>query len=201
MIEVSPKELSDDLRKKSEQAKNQYQEVVKYVNLKMWSDFLMDPSIDKKYDEFDNNPLLALKETKQLVEELKSGRSVLARFDYSTPSFSCSKLMIEYKELLSKDDKAFCKKIILSSISRLFDDSYDYQISDGVEASLHAVPSLMQEYQDETEDYIAIMIFALLDKTSVGDKKICDYVTESIHDSNLWEQNESVAQSILLRHY
>ena len=198
LIEVSPKELSDDLRKKSEQAKNQYQEFLKYTNLKMWSDFLMDPSIDKKYDEFDNEPLLALKETKQLIEELESGRNATRRFDSSIPSFSCSKLMIEHKELLSKDDKDFCKKIILSSISRLFDDSYDYQISDGVEASLHAVPSLMQEYQDETEEYIAIMIFALLDKTSVGHKRICDYVTESIHDSNLWQQNESVAQSILL---
>ncbi len=37
-------------------------------------------------------------------------------FDYSIPAFSCSKLMIEHKDKLSKDDKDFCKEIILATL-------------------------------------------------------------------------------------
>lgn len=197
LIEFSPKELSDDLKQESEEALNQYQEVVKYSSLRMWADFLIGGK-NQKHEEYDNNPLLALSETKQLVEELKSGRNGMGIFDYSIPAFSCSKLMIENKDKLSKEDKDFCKEIILSSLSRLFTDEYDYQISDGLEASVHAIPSLITEYPDETEDFLSIMVLTLLDETSIGHyKRICDYAIEAVHESKLWEQNPKDAQSIL----
>lgn len=201
LIEFSPKELSEELREQSEQAHIQFEETFKYSSLRTWSDFLIggkNPNKTQKREEYDNNPLLALSETKQLVEELNSGRKAMRIFDYSIPAFSCSKLMIEHKDKLSKEDKVFCKEIILSTLSRLFTDEYDYQISDGVEASFHAVPSLINEYPNEAEDYISIMVLALFDETPIGNyKRICDYVIESIHESKLWEQNQKVAQSIL----
>jgi len=101
-----------------------------------------------KQEEYDNNPLLALSETKKLVEELKSGRNGIGVFDYSIPAFSCSKLLLEHKEKLSKEDKKFCKEIVLATTSNLFADNYDYQISDGVEASIHAIPVLVNEYPE-----------------------------------------------------
>lgn len=201
LIEFSPKELSDELKKESEDALNQYQEVFKYSSLRMWADFLIgarNQTKTQKQEEYDNNPLLALSETKQLVEELKSGRNGIGMSDYSIPAFSCSKLLIEYKSKLSKEDKVFCKEIILSTLSDIFSDNYNYQISDGVEASVHAIPSLVNEYPEEAEDYVSIMVFALLDKTSIGQyKRICDYVIETIHKSKLWEQNSEIAQSVL----
>jgi hypothetical protein len=106
--------------------------------------------------------------------------------------------MIEFKDKLSKEDKDFCKEIIHSSIANLFADDYDYQISDGVEASVHAIPSLIKEYPDEVENYVYIMVLTLFDETSIGAyKRICDYVIESIHNSKLWEHSPKVAQSIL----
>lgn len=201
LIEFSPKELSDEHRKESEQAQNQYQEMFKYSSLRVWSDFLIgerSQNKNKKQEEYDNNPLLALSETKQLVEDLKSGRNGIGRLDYSTLAFSCSKLLIEHKDKLTIEDKAFCKEIVLSTISNLFADDYAYQISDGVEASVHAIPSLVNEYPEESEDYISLMVLTLLDKTPIGHyKRICDYVIESIHKSKLWEQNAKVAQSVL----
>lgn len=200
-IEFSPKELSDELKKESEEALNQFQDVFKYSSLKMWADFLIgtrNQTKITKHEEYDNNPYLALSETKQLVEELKSGRNGIGMFDYSTPAFSCSKLLLEHKDKLSKEDKSFCKEIVLATISNLFADDYDYQISDGVEASVHAIPVLINEYPEETKDYVSIMVLALLDETPIGEyKRICDYVIESIHKSKLWEQNSKVVQSIL----
>lgn len=200
-IEFTPKELSDELKKESEEALNQYQDVFKYSSLRIWADFLIgarNQTKTAKQEEYDNNPLVALSETKQLVEELKSGRNGIGIFDYSIPAFSCSKLLLEHKEKLSKEDKEFCKEIVLATISNLFTDDYDYQISDGVEASVHAISVLVNEYPEETEDYVSIMVLALLDETPIGQyKRICDYVIESIHKSKLWEQNSKVARSIL----
>ncbi|MCT2196373.1 hypothetical protein M3G15_14640, partial [Paenibacillus sp. p3-SID1389] len=108
LIEFSPKELSDELRMESEQVQNQYQELIKYSSLQVWSDFLIgerSQNKDKKYEEYDSDPLLALSETKQLVEELKSGRNGMGLYDYSIPAYSCSKLFIEHKDKLTKEDK------------------------------------------------------------------------------------------------
>lgn len=200
-IEFSPKELSDELKKESEEALNQYQDVFKYSSLRVWADFLIgarNQTKTTKQEEYDNNPLLALSETKQLVEELKSGRNGIGMFDYSIPAFSCSKLLLEHKDKLSKEDKVFCKEIVLATISNLFADDYGYQISDGVEAAIHAIPALVIENTEDTEEYVSIMVLALLDETPIGHyKRIFDYVIESIHKSKLWEQNSKVAQSIL----
>ncbi|MGR6502009.1 AVAST type 4 anti-phage nuclease Avs4 [Shewanella sp. Koi 1] len=201
LIEFSPKELSDEHRKESEQAQNQYQEMLKYSSLRVWSDFLIGDRIQnksKKQEEYDNDPLIALSDTKKLLEDLKSGRNGIGMLDYSIPAFSCSKLLIEHKDKLSIEDKDFCKEIVLSTISNLFYDDYAYQISDGVEASVHAIPSLVNEYPEEAENYISLMVLILLDETPIGHyKRICDYVIESIHKSKLWKQNENVAQSVL----
>jgi hypothetical protein len=199
-IEFTPKELSDELKRESEIALNRYQEFFKYTSLRLWADFFHGQNQSKiaKYEEYDKNPLLALSKTKELVEELESGQNAMGRMDYSIPGFSCSKLLIEHKEKLSKEDKAFCKEIVLSHLSKLLSNNYDYQISDGVEASVHAIPALINEYPEEAENYISLMVLALFDETPIGAyKRICDYVIESIHNSKLWEQNQKVAQSIL----
>jgi len=202
LIEFSPIKLSDELRNQSEQANKQFEETFKYSFLRSWSDFLIGgkkQNKNQKLEEYDKDPLLALSETKQLVEELKSGRNAMGKLDYSIPAFVCSKLMIEHENKLSQQNKNYCKEIILSSLSGVFSDDYGYQISDGVEASFHAIPLLIKEFPVEKEDYISLMLLALFDETSIGNyKRVCDYVIESIHESNLWEQNPNEAQAILL---
>ncbi|HOY41359.1 MAG TPA: ATP-binding protein [Chitinophagales bacterium] len=202
LVEFTPKELPDELREQGRQALNEFEETFKYSSLRTWSDFLIGGSTqnsNKKNEKYDSNPLLALTETKQLVEELNAGRNSMGIFDYSIPAFVCSKLMIEHKEKLSKEDKKFCKEIIISTLSQLFSDDYRYQISDGVEAAVHAFPYIINEYPDELENNIGIMVLILLDKTPIGHyKRVCDYVIESVHASKLWEQNSSIAQIILL---
>src|SRR5690606_14604900 len=149
------------------------------------------------HDEYDSNPIIALSETRQLVEEIKSGDTARGR-DHSIPPFTCSKMLIEYKDKLQKEDIDFCKEIITSTLSRLFSDEYEYQISDGVEASFHATPILINEYPEDVENIVSMMVLSLFDETAIGAyKRICDYVIESIHKSKLWEQNSKVAQSIL----
>lgn len=202
LIEMTTKELSDDLRKESEETLNQYNEDFKYAPLKLWSNFLSvneNQNKTTKENEYDNNPLMALAEARQLIKELKTGKRIgMETYDYPTPSFVCSKLLIEYRDSLSMNDMNFCKEIVLSTINNLFEDDYTYQVSDGLEASIHALPVLINEYPNEVNNYIKLMILVLLDERTVGNKRVCDYVIDSIFESKLWEYNTNVAQSILL---
>lgn len=200
LVEFSPKLFPDELKNVSEQARSEFEDFFKYSALKTWSDFLIGRESQgkiAKHDEYDSNPMIALSETRQLVEEIRSGDTARER-DHSIPPFTCSKMLIEYKDKLQKEDIDFCKEIITSTLSRLFSDEYDYQISDGIEASFHAIPILINEYPADVENIVSMMVLSLFDETAIGAyKRICDYVIESIHKSKLWEQNQKVAQSIL----
>ena len=196
LIEFTPKELAEDLKRKSEEAVFLQKEIYKYSSLRVWSNFLRDEPA--KQTEYDENPLLALSDTKQLLEELKINDNINARLNYSVPSYVCSKLLIGYLDKLSTEDKAFCKEIVVSTITNLFDDNYGCQIGDGVEAACHALPVLMNEYPEEIENYILCMVFILFDETQLGEyKRICDYIIESIHESNLWKENAKISKEIL----
>jgi len=202
IVEFTPINFPDELKLQSEQTTKQIEDTFKYSSLRLWADFIAEKrrqNTNNKYERYNNDPLLALTETKQLVKELNKGRNVLGISDYSTPSFVCSKLMIEYIESLSKEDKDYCREIILSSVSPLFADDYDYQISDGVEAAVHAIPTLMNEYPDDIENLKIVMISILFDEMPLGEyKRICDYAIESIHESKLWQLQPNISQDILL---
>ena len=195
-IEFPLKEPPKELKKESEQILTPFENIFKYSFLRLWSDFKnLNKSLEQ--DKYDKNPLLALSEVKQLIRELDFRKDGMVILDKSTPAFVCSKLLLYHRKSLPKYDVDFCKEVILKTIYNLFSDNYEYQVSDGVEASIHSVPILLNEYPEENEKYIKILILALFDKTSVGTKRICDYVIETIHNSNLWKENTKVAQSIL----
>lgn len=201
IVELKPNNLSDRQIKQSEQSVKNIEDNFKYSFLRTWGDFITNreqPS-SSKIIEYDNNPLVALLETKQLIQELKDGRKTMGIFEYSIPGHVCSKLMIKHKDLLSQVDKDFCNEIILSSISKLFSDDYDYQISDGVEASINAIPALMNIYPEDSESCISILVLSLFDRTPIGYyKRTCDYAIEAIHKSNLWQTDPINSQKILL---
>ena len=202
IIEFTPKQLSDELKLEIEETKKEYDEVFKYSPLHLWSDFISNernPNKNNSYQKFDNDPLLALNETKQLLKDLKEGKNTLGIIGYSTPSFVCSKLLIEHIDCLDVDDRQFCKEVVDSTIFLLLSDEYEYQISDGVEACIRAIPALIFQYPEEKEFYISTLVTILFDKHSIGAyKRICDYVIESIHKSKLWEEDYEVTQAVLL---
>ncbi len=81
----------------------------------------------------------------------------------------------------------------------MFLNEYDYQIGDGVEIAIHAIPALINEYPEEEDNFIAAMVLVLLDRTPIGAyKRVCDYSIESIRRSKLWTLSPSTAQKILL---
>ena len=198
IVELNP-EFSPELRKHSEEGTQASMVFFKYSSLRMWGIFKCEGNEKvSTYPQYEDNPLSALKEVKELLQEMENGTAQIFPTDEYIPSFVCSALLRFCRQQLSKDDLDFCKNVIVKTISQIFSDDYAYQISDGVEVAIHAIPSLMVEYPEEKENFILIMILALLDNTSIGHyKRICDYVIESIHKSKLWENISNEAQTIL----
>lgn len=199
-VEFTPKEITDKQKKEVENANKLYDAAFKYSSLRIWSDFLSNVNKinDPNYLKFDNNPLLALQETRQLIKELEAGQRNRVMMEHVIPAYTCSKLLIYHIEKLSKDDISFCKEIVLSTIAQLFSDDYDYQIADGVEASVCAIPPLIIEYPEEANDLIMILVLVLLDAFQFSSgKRICDYVIESIFITSLWGLHYEVAKKIL----
>ncbi|OBS14812.1 hypothetical protein ATE49_19440 [Elizabethkingia miricola] len=198
-IELNP-QLPAELKEHSEKVVKQYEDTYKYIPLKMWSDFIFrkrNSGQNQSYPQYEENPVRALEEAKQLLNDLSSNVHLLPLDSY-TPYFVCANLMIYHRDQLSEDEKLYCKELILLSISRLFEDGYHYHISDGVEAALHAIPSLMEEYPEEKETLILLMIFSLFDDTSIGNARICDYVINAVYESGLWDKDFGTANNILL---
>jgi len=197
IVKLSPKKISKKQKKESEEKKKQNDEMFKYSNLRIWSDFLTNADVSDNPDclKYENDPLLALQETKQLIKDLELGQRNVLMMENVIPAYTCSKLLIYHKEKLKKNDLDFCKKIILSTISQLFSDKYIYQIIDGAKAAVCAIPSIIIEFPSDADNLIKTMVLLLL-----IEKKIGDFVIKFVHITNLWELNPMIARKVLFNY-
>ena len=196
-IFLKPK-LTAEQKKISETAQAEYDQRFKYTKLLLWSNFL-DNRNDNSSKEYYETPLLALEDIKKLIKEIeKVSGDIFDIFNRLAIFNGCAKLVIEYSHLLSDSEKSLCKDIIKSSISRLFTDHYNYQINDGLESCTHALPRLIEEYPEESEDLTLVLIFILFDRYSIGAyKRVCDYAIEAIHDKDMWNKRPETASDII----
>lgn len=199
LINLNP-EIEPDLKKHSEDAMKVSLEMMKYTSLQLWATYRFDKS--KKsgdYEQYENNPNLVLKETKEIVDELKNSTDAKFHlFNSSIPAFTCSALIREHCEELSIEDKEYCKNIIIEYAIGPFSPNYRYQISDGVEVAVNALPFLFNLFPEEIEDFKRILLLILFDTYPIGQyKRICDYSIEAIVN-NLWNISYEDANAIFL---
>lgn len=195
-VAFTPK-LTEKQKRISEKAQVEYNERYKYTPLDLWSNSINNEEYEssKKYKD---NPLLSLNDTKDLLRELGStSDATFIQLNRNIPFYSCSKLIIEYSHLLPNSDKDLCKEIIEDGIKRLFLDNYDYQVGDGMEACIQALPYLIDEYAGASDDLILILIMIIFDKHSLGTyKTVCEHAIEAVHQKNIWDKNPEIASNI-----
>lgn len=203
VIELVP-QLDPALKAEGEKTREKLMHPYRYTILRSWADFL-SPSkngeaLKAEFEKYDNSPSLCLKQVEEIMTELKSEEcSEMFYFtNYSIPGYVCSKLIIKCRDRLSKKDKHDCRDVIKSCIFQLFSNNYDAQIGDGVEAAIHAIPYLIEEYPEERDMWLSFMLLVLFNRESLGSyKRICDYALEAISDSDLWNKDFDTAQSLL----
>ena len=163
LIKFNP-DMDPELRKHSETALQAISEKMKYTGLRVWAHyrFTKEETGYKKYPQYENNPTLVIKETKDIIEGLKSSTEEYSLFNRSVPAYSCSVLMRDFFDKLNTDEKEFCRGIIIAYAALpLITERYMYQISDGTEAAISLLPKLI-EYSPKNKKEIKILLLRLL---------------------------------------
>ena len=168
----------------------------------MWSNYKFFNSGEFKiYEEYEGNPKLVLTETKEILDSLKKEPENFhfQSFNSAIPSFTCSTLIKFYSNDLSEEERDFCKDIIMEYATAPLHENYGYQISDGVEVAINAIPFLYDLFPNMIEELNFVLFLILLDLYPIGEyKRVCDYSIESIINT-LWHKSPENAKKIILR--
>lgn len=170
----------------------------KYISLKLWSDLKIKNDYgSKKYEQYENNKDLVLKEVKEILKKLKKSSYEFDLMNNGIPEIACSVLIKYYIDILTEQDKEFCKMIILQKAKSSFYDGYQYQINDGVEATISVLPILLKEFSDSKKDIKEILLITMFDYHNIGMYcEFSEYSQKAIKD--LWKISFEDAKSLLL---
>lgn len=193
-------EIDPKLKEYSEAALKQSSDQFKYAPLKLWASYKKDKDErSKQYEQYDNNPQLALQETKEIIKRFEQGEDESFRlFNHAIPADVCSILLTDYFEQLSEEERAYCKEFILQYARVPLMLHYRYQISDGTASAISALPVLIQNYPGEREGVKLILLLTLFIDLPVGmgGNPYSVFPCMAIH--KLWESHFDDMQSLLL---
>ncbi len=199
IISFTP-EIEPELKEFSESFRKIISEQTKYTPLSLWANYkLRNDEQYKQYSQYNNNPKLALKEVKEILNKIKINRN--KAFDsliYSTPANVCSILIRDYFEKLPETEKQFCKNYILKQADDSLKSNYRYKDDDGKESIFSVLPILFQNTPNEKAKIKRILLFSLFNEYSIDmdGEHLSSFYVQAIH--KLWNNNFEDAQSLLL---
>ena len=193
-------EMDPKLKEYSETALKKISEVYRYTPLMLWASYRMNKDErSKQYEQYENNPQFALKETKEIIESFKQGTDERFRsYNNAIPADVCSILLTEHFNQLSEAEREYGKDIILEYSRVPLMPHYQYQISDGTGSAISALPVVFQNYPVERENIKIILLLTLFDDYPVdmGAGRYNVFPSMAIH--KLWENYFDDMQSLLI---
>jgi hypothetical protein len=201
LVSFTP-EIDPELKEYSESSLAKTSESMKYLSLQVWSRHGFEGNEGrKKYQQYDNDPATVLAETKQVIEGLKNDREPDKKFTlfyHSIPPYACAVLIRDYFGKLDDQGRDFCKNILIGYASLPLREDYRYQIGDGVEAAIGALPALMKSFPQDVDGIKKILLLTLFDSYPIGmNQRLSDYAVGAIQNS-LWKESSADANSIFL---
>ena len=204
-------DIDPKLKEYSEESLKRTNAPYKYVNLQLWSHYKFEKNeAYKKYELYEKNPKLALKETKVITKQLKKIRTtdglIFENHDdeafylanHSVPAYVCSVLLGDHIDELSKADKSYCKEIIFEYAQFIFNYKYRYQINDGTHPAIFALPILIREFPKEKDFIKKLLLFNLFNDYPInaGINRFSEFAIGAI--LRLWDDFFDDAHSLLL---
>ena len=211
-IDLNP-EVEPELRKRSEDAQKRISESFKYGDLQLWSHYKIEnDEAYRKYEKYEKDPKLVLKEVKEIISRLKSIASPdflsfikhehtedegVYLWNYSIPAKACSVLVRDCPEVLSEEEISFCKDIVLGAAASSFAMDYGHQVGDGVASAISVLPSVLGKFPGEKKRVKTILLLTLFNPRAAGmaGQLFSDYAIMPV--LNLWKTSFDDAQSIL----
>ena len=199
VISFNP-EIDPKLKEYSEAALKMSSESMRYTPLMLWASYRKNKDErSKQYEHYENDPQLALKETREIVERLKQGEDDNFRiFNHAIPADVCSILLTDYFDKLSEEERDYCKDAALEYARVPLMPHYQYQISDGTTSAISALPILFQNYPVERENIKVILLLALFNDYPVGMGGGSYSAFPAMAISKLWESHFDDMQSLLI---
>ncbi|MBP4141987.1 ATP-binding protein [Flavobacterium sp. P4023] len=174
--------------------------MTRFSALKFWSENKFNH--ERKYGDYpqyENNPQLIFDETKEVIKMLNNpNEDSYPSFNSAIPSYTCAALIRFYFSELNDEQKSFCKEYVLGYATLPLQENYGYQISDGVEVAVNALPYLMEKFPEEIPQIKLILLFILFDNYPLGEyKRVCDYAIEAMY-RKLWSFSLELSNDILI---
>jgi hypothetical protein len=198
-------EVDPELLEYSEKSIQNSSAPMKYTSLKMWANLKMRTDENfKKYEKYESDPKLALKEVKEIVSKLigeegsdTSEDETFILMNASIPVEVCSVLVKYHFKIMTGEDQAFCKDIVLNAAFQFLRNGYQYQIGDGSQSAISVLPILFEKFPNEREKIKISLLMTLFDEYPVdmGGTGFNAFSIMAIHE--LWKSNFDDAQSLL----
>ena len=198
-ITFNPK-LSPELQKYSVESQKNSLNTIKYTSLYLWSvNKIEDKQDRKKYTNYEENPLLALEQIKEVIAIPHDKRD----FIFQDEIFSNVSIILlrDYLELLSSEDKELCRDIILEFAYLPLKESYHYQVSDGIDKTIKYLPILLIHFPELKNDIKILLLLHLFDDYQIGmsGKHFYDFAIEAINSYFNSESNSFIVAYLLLK--
>ena len=193
-------ELSAELKSFSENAQKESQDKLQYTRLYLWARNKIENNEDyTKYQEFEESPLLALQQVREVIKIPQESRKFIFQ-DEIFPYVSVI-LLRDYIELLSREDKELCRDMILEFAYLPLQESYHYQVSDGIDKTIKYLPMLLIHFPELTNDIKILLLFHLFDDYQIGmsGKHFYDFAIEAIDTYFNGEINSFIATYLLFK--
>ena len=198
LVNLNP-ELAPELKEYSEKSLEKSSEPMKYTSLRMWAYHKMrNDEKYKQYDQYEKDPRRALAEVQEIVSRMGTADDEFQLFNYSIPADVCSVLLKDHFDLLSEEERAFCKDIVVDTATLPFRGNYRHQLSDGVGPAISVLPVLLERFPKEREDVKTILLLVLFNDyhINMAGTRFNAFSGGAVH--TLWRTYFDDAQSLLL---
>lgn len=183
--------LNKSARQISDNAAVDHQEMFKYLGLMNWAIAKMKGETPPNQTYGDDIEIV-MKDARALQQELDKGRKPYLT-DGETLSWVAPCLFKFYKDLLSPEDKSWCRDIIEQKLHG-FQGTYD--VLDGFSACIHVLPILIELFPERKDNYISILLHCLF-IPDYGEISFCEYATSSIRHFKLWKTEPEMMNVLL----
>nr|WP_239660251.1 AVAST type 4 anti-phage nuclease Avs4 [Enterobacter kobei] len=198
-IDFNPK-IDLELKEYSEMSLREANKSFTYSGLNIWADSrLYNRDNYKRYESYENDPLTALGEAKEIWNQLSQGNMGEAEllFCRATPSYVCAVLLRDFKEKLTKAELEFCREVIFAYANIINNDDYMHQIGDGLVPAIFVLPRLIEDFPDEQLTIKQLLIKALMRHDSIsvmGMDRISSVAIQAVQ--YLWNKEPQFMKSL-----
>lgn len=166
-------ELDPELRRYSEDTLAKTNEGMQYLPLVLWTRYRWEENSSEysKYAQYDSDHKRVVTDTKAICEGLKTDDTEDKRctlFYRSVPATACAVLLRDCGDKLDAEEQRFCKNILLEYSSISYRGSYPYQVGDGVDVAIKALPLLLKPFPECREEVKRTLLLTLFDRNPVG---------------------------------